>query len=155
MAQKVVVEMLDDLDGAPGSDVATVGFALDGVAYEIDLRGSNATRLREIFAEFIAAARRSRGERGAGRARAKAAPDTADRERAQAIREWARGAGHEVSERGRIPASVLEAHEAAHRPRKTEVTPATSKNGSTPTSDDGQVASARSDSKVNLPSFSG
>ena len=154
MAQKVVVEMVDDLDGDPGSDVATVGFALDGVAYEIDLCGSNAARLREIFAEYVAAARRPRGERGAGRGRARTAPDTADREPAQAVREWARGAGHEVSERGRIPASVLEAYEAAQRPRKTEVASATGKNGSAPTAEDGPVTT-RSDSTVKLPSFSG
>lgn len=31
-----------------------------------------------------------------------------------AIRTWARENGHEVSERGRIPASVVEAYDAAH-----------------------------------------
>ena len=36
------------------------------------------------------------------------------REQAGAIREWARKNGHEVSDRGRIPAAVVEAFEAAH-----------------------------------------
>jgi len=38
----------------------------------------------------------------------------ADRERTQAIREWARAHGHKVSERGRLSAVVVEAYEAAH-----------------------------------------
>ena len=37
-----------------------------------------------------------------------------DREQAGAIRDWARKNGHAVSDRGRIPASVVEAYEAAH-----------------------------------------
>ncbi len=42
------------------------------------------------------------------------APSGSDRERVQAIREWARTHGHEVSERGRLSATVIEAYEAAH-----------------------------------------
>ena len=30
------------------------------------------------------------------------------------VREWAKQNGYKVSERGRVPASVLEAYEAAH-----------------------------------------
>jgi hypothetical protein len=37
-----------------------------------------------------------------------------DRELAGAIREWARKNGHAVSDRGRIPASVVDAYESAH-----------------------------------------
>jgi hypothetical protein len=37
-----------------------------------------------------------------------------DREQAGAIREWARRNGHQVSDRGRIPSSVVEAYESAH-----------------------------------------
>jgi hypothetical protein len=37
-----------------------------------------------------------------------------DREQAGAIRDWARKNGHAVSDRGRIPASVVEAYEGAH-----------------------------------------
>jgi hypothetical protein len=37
-----------------------------------------------------------------------------DREQASAIREWARKNGHNVSDRGRIPASVVNAYEEAH-----------------------------------------
>jgi len=117
MAQKVVVEMVDDLDGTAGEDVTTVGFALDGRSYEIDLNGRNAQKLRDSLAEFIGASRRQRSGRGGGTARSAAPPthDAAARERAHAIREWAREAGHEVSGRGRIPGAVAEAYEEAQR----------------------------------------
>jgi hypothetical protein len=44
--------------------------------------------------------------------RAAAAPSRSNREQNQAIREWAVKNGFEVSERGRIPASVVEAFHA-------------------------------------------
>ena len=37
-----------------------------------------------------------------------------NRDQNQAIREWANKNGHTVSERGRIPSSVVEAYHAAH-----------------------------------------
>jgi Lsr2 len=121
MAQKVVVEMVDDLDGTAGSDVTTVAFALDGRGYEIDLNERNARKLRDSLAEFIAAGRRQRAGRGSGGASSRPAASTHDaaaRERAHAIREWAREAGHEVSGRGRIPAAVVEAYEQAQQSAK-------------------------------------
>jgi hypothetical protein len=121
MAQKVFVEMVDDLDGSVGEGVTTVGFALDGRSYEIDLNSDNAEKLRESLAEFIAAGRRQRSGRAASRPQASASVDPAARERAHAIREWARGAGHDVSERGRIPAVVAEAYEAAQQATKKVV----------------------------------
>jgi hypothetical protein len=118
MAQKVVVEMVDDLDGSPGGDVTTVGFALDGRSYEIDLNSRNAEKLRNSLAEFIAASRRHRAGRGGGAAKAAPTHDAAARERAHAVREWAREAGHEVSGRGRIPAAVVDAYEQAQQAPK-------------------------------------
>jgi nucleoid-associated protein Lsr2 len=43
-----------------------------------------------------------------------AKPVRSGREETHAIREWARQNGHKVSERGRIPKSILEAYQAAH-----------------------------------------
>ncbi|HEY8372336.1 MAG TPA: Lsr2 family protein [Pseudonocardiaceae bacterium] len=112
MAQKVTVELIDDLDGSKADE--TVEFGLDGVEYQIDLSAENASKLREALAEFVAKARRaSTGggrRRGAGRAGKTARPAAADREQNQAIREWARKRGMKVSDRGRIPADVLEAY---------------------------------------------
>lgn len=109
MAQKTVVELIDDLDGEPAD--GTVEFALDGKAFEIDLSDVNAKRLRESLAEFVAAARKA-GSTAPARAR-RAERATADRDENQAIREWARSQGLAVADRGRIPADVIEAYRKA------------------------------------------
>ena len=46
-------------------------------------------------------------------ARASSATTAAQRERSRAIREWARENGIDVSDRGKISASVLDAYEKA------------------------------------------
>jgi hypothetical protein len=116
MARKVQVILSDDLDDSISAD-ETVTFALDGTTYEIDLSEQNATEMRDAFGKYVSAARKvsSRGRAsGAGRSRATGGGGRMDREQAGAIREWARKNGHEVSDRGRIPASIVEAFEAAH-----------------------------------------
>ena len=117
MARKVQVILSDDLDEDVPAD-ETVTFALDGTTYEIDLSDKNAQELRENFSRYVDAARKvSRGgtrASGAGRSKATGGGGRMDRDQAGAIREWARQNGHAVSDRGRIPASVVEAYEAAH-----------------------------------------
>lgn len=110
MAQKVTVTLVDDLDGSEAEE--TVEFGLDGVNYTVDLSPVNATKLRDGLAEFVAHARRAGGRRrSAGRpAGRQARPASADREQNQAIREWARRKGMKVSDRGRIPAEILETY---------------------------------------------
>jgi hypothetical protein len=49
------------------------------------------------------------GSNGRIASRAAAAPSRANRDQNQAIREWATKNGYEVSERGRIPAAIVEA----------------------------------------------
>jgi hypothetical protein len=118
MAQQVNVKFVDDLDG---SDAAgTVSFGLDGRAYEIDLSDDNAARLRDSLASFIAAARKSGSAAAGDRRTQKMAassgprPQPLDREQTAAIRAWARQNGHQVSDRGRITKTVMEAFQAAH-----------------------------------------
>lgn len=109
MAQRVQVMLIDDVDKSEGAE--TVTFGLDGVTYEIDLSAKNAAALRDALAPWVAHGRRVSGRSaGAGRARksSSAGNDTA------AVREWARANGHQVSERGRLSSTVLEAYAAAH-----------------------------------------
>lgn len=117
MAQKVQVIKTDDLENDDVPADETISFALDGTTYEIDLSERNATELREAFSRYVQAARKvSRGSgraSGGGRSRATGG-GRMDREQAGAIRDWARKNGHAVSDRGRIPASVVDAYEAAH-----------------------------------------
>ncbi len=98
MAKKIVVEIVDDLDGSGAA--ATVGFGLDGVSYEIDLSEENAAQLRADLSRWVQAARKVTGAR---KVASKPTRGTSD---AAAIRAWARGKGIEVSERGRIPAEI-------------------------------------------------
>ncbi|HEX4704335.1 MAG TPA: Lsr2 family protein [Pseudonocardiaceae bacterium] len=114
MAQKVLVQLVDDLDGSSSNDIATVTFGLDGVSYEIDLNGDNASNLRDHLSEFIASARRTGGRVKRGGAPAGGSTGSGrNREQTQAIREWAKKNGHDVSDRGRIPAAVISAFDAA------------------------------------------
>lgn len=114
MAQKVQVVLVDDLDG--GSADETVSFALDGVSYEIDLTTAHASSLRDAVAPWVANARRLGGRSAARARRASASGASASTGgSAAAIREWARANGFTVNERGRIPAEVKTAYEAAQR----------------------------------------
>jgi hypothetical protein len=110
MAQKVIVSLVDDLDGGKAEE--TVVFGLDGKSYEIDLSSGNAQKLRDALIAYVNAARRAGSSR---RGRGAAAPTSAsrpvvDREQNQAVREWARKRGMKVSDRGRIPSDVLDAY---------------------------------------------
>ena|SRR3954466_12078823 len=112
MAQKVTVTLVDDLDG--GTAEETVEFGIDGVSYEIDLSATNAGKLRDSLADYVSNARKAGGGRrkAAGPARRASSGGRAsvDREQNAAIREWARKNGFNVSDRGRIPAEVLDAY---------------------------------------------
>jgi len=102
MAQRIQTLLIDDLDGSEAA--GTVRFGLDGTEYEIDLSATHSDELRKALERYIAHARRTGGTaRGAARSRrGSAAVDTAK------VREWAKGQGIEVKDRGRIPADVLE-----------------------------------------------
>jgi hypothetical protein len=111
MARKVEVQLIDDLDGSQAEESIT--FALDGIAYEIDLSKKNATKFRKNLEPFVSAAQklgRVPSHRvSAGRSRSPAKTDRAEN---QAIREWAQRKGLEVSPRGRISRAVMEEYEA-------------------------------------------
>jgi hypothetical protein len=106
MAQKVTVVLEDDLAGGPAEQ--TVRFAFDGTDYEIDLNAKNAAAFGKQLAPYIEHARK------AGRAPARRPGRTAvGRQRSGDVRAWAKEHGLAVSERGRIPASVVEQYQAA------------------------------------------
>ena len=106
MAQRVSVELEDDLDGGPADE--TLRFGLGSVDYEIDLSKKNASRFRRQIAPYIEHARK------AGRGQRRRPVRTASsREHSGDIRAWAKDQGIPVSERGRIPASVVEQYQSA------------------------------------------
>jgi hypothetical protein len=55
MAERIEVELVDDIDGSPAQH--TITFALDGVHYEIDLNKQHAKQLRSTFAPYVEKAR--------------------------------------------------------------------------------------------------
>lgn len=121
MAQKVMVQLVDDLDGTQSGDITTVSFGLDGASYEIDLTATNAEQLRKALDEFVRHGRRTGGRiKRVAPAGIHVGSATASHEQAQAVREWARRNGHEVSNRGRIPSSIIEAFEVAQAEASTK-----------------------------------
>lgn len=118
MAQKISVQMLDDIDGSEATQ--TVPFALDGVSYEIDLSDDNAARLRDELAVYVGAGQRIGGRKirlatGQSAAEGGSTTTTADRERNRQIRVWAQENGYEVAERGRLSSEIVAAYEAAQQ----------------------------------------
>jgi hypothetical protein len=114
MAQQTTVRFIDDLDDSDAS--GTFDFSLDGRNYQIDLSDDNAAKLRDALAPYIDVARKAGGRGGRRRQKQTAVaekPARSNREETAAIREWAREHGHKVSDRGRIPKSVIQAYQAA------------------------------------------
>jgi hypothetical protein len=106
MAQKVVVQLVDDLDGTESGDITTVQFGLDGVTYEIDLTEANAGHLRDELAVYVAA-----GRRLGGRLKRGVRPGGGDPEEVQRVRDWAAKKGIKLSPRGRIPKKYHEQYQ--------------------------------------------
>lgn len=109
MAQKIITELVDDIDGSViDKSGETIVFGLNGTEYEIDLSAEHADELRKAIEFYIGYARKlpSRSARRAGVAR------TAKRsaEQSRAIRQWAREQGLDVSDRGRISVEVEQAY---------------------------------------------
>ena len=105
MAQRVRVDLVDDVDGSPAEE--SVNFALDGVNYVIDLSAENASKLRDALSLWVDHARRTGGRRTRGR-RPTGGP-TANEDR-----QWAKSQGYEVSERGRVSNEIREAYQRTH-----------------------------------------
>ena len=82
-------------------------FGLDGEAYEIDLCDRHSQALHEAFAGFV------RGGRRLDRQYRRSTPDQVAS--AAQTRAWAKSMGLKVGQRGRLPASLVERYQAAHR----------------------------------------
>lgn len=113
MARKIIYQLVDDIDSTSlaEGEGETVQFALDGTDYEIDLSDENAKKLRDALTDYVSAARtvaKARKTKSTGTAANRPKRDLA------AIRAWARAEGHKISDRGRIPGSIIEDFEAAN-----------------------------------------
>ena len=118
MAQKTIVTMVDDLTGEVAENISTVEFEHDGRAYELDLTEENSAKLHDALSQYVNAARKVGGRRRSGPRTGRAIKSTSstigyNRETLKSIREWAKKNGHSVSDRGRLPAEVLQSWENA------------------------------------------
>ena len=107
VAQKIQTLFIDDLDG--GEAAGTVRFGLDGTDYEIDLSTAHSDELRKALELYVRHARRTGGtaRRAARGSRGSSPVDNAR------VREWAKGQGIDIRERGRVPATVAEKYKTA------------------------------------------
>lgn len=121
MAQKVTTEFIDDIDGSVAERTFT--FAVDGTNYEIDLSTSNIAEFNAAIGGFVESARRVKASGSGYKARATSGAQ-ADREQLRAIREWAKGQGLPVSDRGRISREIRAKFDAAHASSQSAPEPA-------------------------------
>jgi hypothetical protein len=114
--------LVDDIDGSVIDDDSgeTIEFAVNGVEYVIDLKAKNATEFHRKLDYYIEHATRVGGRRrkpspaGATTTAKTGTPATRDPAQTRAIRQWAADEGYEISDRGRIPADIEAAYNAAH-----------------------------------------
>ena len=107
MAQRVQVQLVDDINGEEATE--TITFGLDGVLYEIDLTEQNAHQLRDELGVYVEKGRKVRVRSGVQRR-----PSTSARDETQRIRDWAEKNGYSPSSRGRISKRIVEAYQAAN-----------------------------------------
>lgn len=105
--QKVETVRTDDMDGSAAD--STIRFGLDGAEYEIDLNDEHAKTFRQSVEQFVAAARKISATRRAGGRPRKSATDVDSTK----VREWARGQGLPVKQRGRVPSDLIAQYRAA------------------------------------------
>ncbi|MFD2395529.1 Lsr2 family protein [Dietzia aerolata] len=116
MAVRYETIYVDDLDGVEIEDgrAETIKFGVDGKDYEIDLSEQNAAAFREAIQPYLSAARPAdNGKKRAAKTSRRSSSSAAKGETGK-IRAWARENGYTVSDRGRIPAEIMEAYNAAN-----------------------------------------
>ena len=118
MAQKTIVTLVDDLTGEEAENISTVEFALDGVAYELDLTDENSTKLHDALSQYAQAGRKIGARRRGGPRPGRVINSTGgtagyNRETLKSIRQWAKKNGHNVSDRGRLSTEVMQAWQTA------------------------------------------
>jgi len=110
MARTTIVQITDDLDGSKGAQA--VSFAFQGATYTIDLGKKNLAAFEKALQPYIDAA--TKVSKGTTRTR-RAAKSQSTGPSLAVVREWAKNAGIKVSDRGRVPKTVIEQYEAAQR----------------------------------------
>ncbi|MFT4394725.1 histone-like nucleoid-structuring protein Lsr2 [Gordonia lacunae] len=114
MAKKEIVQVIDDLDGKVLDQYETVRWSLDGKNYEFDTSSKHAQQFRDSLSKYLDISRQTGRVTKRATTASTATGGGRNKETTKAIREWAIKEGYELSDRGRIPQSIIEAFEAAH-----------------------------------------
>lgn len=107
MATKTIVQKIDDIDGSEATTTVHIGY--QGADYLVDLNDVHATELDDFLRELIAVADAIKPEEVQRPRRGKSA-GAATKIDGPAIRAWANENGYEIGDRGRIPATIIEAY---------------------------------------------
>ncbi|MCZ4551170.1 histone-like nucleoid-structuring protein Lsr2 [Gordonia rubripertincta] len=110
MARKQIVQFIDDIDGSVLDDFVTVRWALGDKQYEFDTSPEHADEFYESLEKYVAVSRRADSVRQSRNSSRTTQPSRD----VSVIREWARANGYEVNARGRLPAQIIEAFDAAN-----------------------------------------
>lgn len=114
MAQKILVELLDDMDGSEA--VGTFEFTHKGVDYAIDFNQTHMDEYTQMFEYLTQMARVVKGKKRAPYGSKKSATPVVGK--TQEMREWLRAAGHDVKDRGRVPSHLVDLYN--NRPKVEE-----------------------------------
>ncbi|MFD6518066.1 Lsr2 family protein [Rhodococcus sp. NPDC060176] len=118
MAERVIRQLIDDLDGKPIDDGfgERIQFSYQGTDYLIDLRPTNADKFNAALQPFVKVAEKAGNVRRGtkGDATEKVTGSGRSKEQLQAVRDWAVKNGYDVAPRGRVKAEVLDAFDTAH-----------------------------------------
>ena len=102
------IDNIDNIDG--GAAEGTVRFALDGTDYEIDLSSKHSDELHTELRKYVEHARKVGGTARRPGARGGRSVNTVD---TVAVRAWARENGHDIKDRGRVPAALVAKYQSA------------------------------------------
>ncbi|MEV0696936.1 Lsr2 family protein [Saccharopolyspora sp. NPDC050389] len=119
MAERIQVELVDDIDGSPANH--TVTFALDGVTYEIDLNDKHTQQLRGVLDRYVKAARAPKPE-PVRSTRQQEREEEQARETNKQLTEQIRGAAQRTREHLSKKAAEPEPEPAEQQPEPVEET---------------------------------
>ncbi len=116
MAQKYIVQLVDDLTQQPIDDGSgeSVRFSLDGVSYTIDLTSEHADEFRTALTPYVNAARKAEVSTRSKAPSSSSSASRTPKADLKAVRDWANANGYTVSSRGRIPAEIQSAYDTAN-----------------------------------------
>lgn len=109
MAQKIVTLRISDISGEDlGDGGQSINFSVGNTGYVIDLSDKEVEKFFNVLKPYVDNAQKTSG-RGVRRSRASSGSDVDPK----AVRSWAAANNVEVSDRGRIPADIVEKFKAA------------------------------------------